>query len=65
MLLRYDGFFPSVTGPLIKSNQAYKKIDSITDNLNFLITDIKLHPKKYVRFSVFLNACVILFQKTA
>ena len=43
----------STIGKLINEDEVYNNLNSSIESLNFLISDIKENPKKYVHFSVF------------
>jgi phospholipid/cholesterol/gamma-HCH transport system substrate-binding protein len=40
-------------GLLINDKQLYKNLESTTNKINILLDDIRVHPKRYVNFSVF------------
>lgn len=40
-------------GKLLKDDQLYKNMESATNELDLLLRDMKLNPKRYVHFSVF------------
>ena len=40
-------------GRLLNEDGLYNRIDSVTTSLDALIQDIKAHPKKYVKLSLF------------
>lgn len=40
-------------GELVNERQMYIRIDSLTSNLNRLVTDLSKNPKKYFKFSIF------------
>ena len=40
-------------GLLVNDKQLYNDLDSTAKNLDELLKDMKLHPKRYVHFSVF------------
>jgi phospholipid/cholesterol/gamma-HCH transport system substrate-binding protein len=40
-------------GKLVNDSSLYTTLDSTSSNLNLLIKDLKVHPKKYISFSVF------------
>ena len=43
----------STIGKLINDDDIYSNLNLSLENLNLLIEDIKINPKKYVHFSVF------------
>ena len=40
-------------GKLVKEDELYDRIDRLTKNLDFLIQDVRLNPKRYINVSVF------------
>lgn len=40
-------------GMLVNNDSLYNNLDSTTKQLNYLLEDLRLHPKRYVHFSVF------------
>jgi len=40
-------------GQLVKNDSLYNNIESSTHNLNLLLEDLRLNPKRYVQVSVF------------
>lgn len=40
-------------GKLVKEDDLYLRIDRLTQNLDFLIQDVRLNPKRYINVSVF------------
>ena len=40
-------------GQLLNDTTLYQQIKNTTENVDSLISDIKRHPKKYLKFSVF------------
>jgi phospholipid/cholesterol/gamma-HCH transport system substrate-binding protein len=43
----------TIIGGLLNDKKIYKRVNNLIDELNMLITDIKEHPEKYVKVSVF------------
>ncbi len=42
-------------GMLVNNDSLYNSLDSTTKQLNYLLEDMRLHPKRYVHFSIFGN----------
>jgi phospholipid/cholesterol/gamma-HCH transport system substrate-binding protein len=40
-------------GQLAKNDSLYKNLEASTNSLNLLLEDLRLHPKRYIHFSVF------------
>lgn len=40
-------------GQLAKNDSLYKNLETSTNSLNLLLEDLRLHPKRYIHFSVF------------
>jgi len=38
---------------LAKNDSLYKNLEASTNSLNLLLEDLRLHPKRYIHFSVF------------
>lgn len=53
LLLKQTQTDRTVIGGLLNDKKIYSKINDLIDELNLLISDIKEHPEKYVKVSVF------------
>ena len=53
LLLQKTQSDSTVVGGLLNDKKIYKRINDLIDELNLLIADIKEHPEKYVKVSVF------------